>query len=181
MCSPNYKGSGVHWDNVLLAIINCLGTLIGGPFILAAIVRAVAHVNALTVMSTNNAPGEPPSIVDVKDQRLSFLLVSVVLGCSVFLSSVFKLVPLAAMFGVFLYMGITSIESIQMFNRIWLFFTPVKHHPHVSYVRKASKLFFVKCCNLLLFNDFDLILGSNMEDACVYFCANNWFGNFVYC
>ena len=55
-----------------------------------------------------------------------------------FLSSVFKLVPLAAMFGVFLYMGITSIESIQMFNRIWLFFTPVKHHPHVSYVRKAS-------------------------------------------
>ena len=69
MCSPKYKGAGVHWDNVLLAIINCLGTLIGGPFILAAIVRAVAHVNALTVMSTNNAPGEPPSIVDVKDQR----------------------------------------------------------------------------------------------------------------
>ena len=144
MCSPNNKGSGVHWDNVLLAIINCLGTLIGGPFILAAIVRAVAHVNALTVMSTNNAPGEPPSIVDVKDQRLSFLLVSVVLGCSVFLSSVFKLVPLAAMFGVFLYMGITSIESIQMFNRIFLFFTPVKHHPHISYVRKASKQLFVK-------------------------------------
>ena len=140
MCSPNYKGSGVHWDNVLLAIINCLGTLIGGPFILAAIVRAVAHVNALTVMSTNNAPGEPPSIVDVKDQRLSFLLVSMLLGCSVFLSSFLKLVPLAAMFGVFLYMGITSIESIQLFNRIWLFFTPVKHHPHVSYVRKASKV-----------------------------------------
>ena len=66
MCSPNFKGAGVHWDNVLLCIINCLGTLVGGPFILAAIVRAVAHVNALTVMSTNNAPGEPPSIVDVK-------------------------------------------------------------------------------------------------------------------
>lgn len=137
MSSPNYKGAGVHWDCILISIVNCLGTLIGGPFILAAIVRAVAHVNALTVMSTNNAPGEPPSIVDVKDQRLSFLLVSMVLGCSVFLSSFLKLVPLAAMFGVFLYMGITSIESIQLFNRIWLFFTPVKHHPHVSYVRKV--------------------------------------------
>jgi len=137
MCSPNFKGAGVHWDNVLLCIINCLGTLVGGPFILAAIVRAVAHVNALTVMSTNNAPGEPPSIVDVKDQRFSFLAVSIILGCSVFLSSLLKLVPLAAMFGVFLYMGVTSIDGIQMFNRFFLFFKPVKHHPTVSYVRKV--------------------------------------------
>ena len=138
MCSPNFKGAGVHWDNVLLCIINCLGTLVGGPFILAAIVRAVAHVNALTVMSTNNAPGEPPSIVGVKDQRFSFLAVSIILGCSVFLSSLLKLVPLAAMFGVFLYMGVTSIDGIQMFNRFFLFFKPVKHHPPVSYVRRVS-------------------------------------------
>ena len=89
-------------------------------------------------MSTNNAPGEPPSIVDVKDQRFSFLMVSIILGCSVFLSSFLKLVPLSAMFGVFLYMGVTSIDGIQMFNRFFLFFKPVKHHPSVSYVRRVS-------------------------------------------
>ena len=55
-----------------------------------------------------------------------------------FLSSLLKLVPLAAMFGVFLYMGVTSIDGIQMFNRFFLFFKPVKHHPPVSYVRRVS-------------------------------------------
>ena len=69
MCAPNFKGTGVHWDIVLLCAINCLGSLIGGPWICAATVRAVSHVSALTVMSTNNAPGEPPKIVGVKDQR----------------------------------------------------------------------------------------------------------------
>ena len=25
MCAPNFKGTGVHWDIVLLCAINCLG------------------------------------------------------------------------------------------------------------------------------------------------------------
>lgn len=60
------KGSGLHMDIVLLAIINCLSGFFGGPWICAATVRAVSHVSALTVMSTTHAPGEAPTIVDVK-------------------------------------------------------------------------------------------------------------------
>ena len=65
----------------------------GGPWICAATVRAMSHVSALTVMSTDHAPGEPPRIVGVKDQRLSFLLVSVILGIGPFLGPVLKIVP----------------------------------------------------------------------------------------
>ena len=43
----NAKGAGVHWDIVLLCLINCLGAFIGGPWICAATVRAVAHVSSL--------------------------------------------------------------------------------------------------------------------------------------
>merc|ERR1719189_608338 len=135
---PNAKGAGVHWDIVLLCLINCLGAFMGGPWICAATVRAVAHVSALTIMSTNHAPGEQPHIVDVKDQRLSFFLVSVLLGVSILLGPVLKLVPFAVLFGVFLYMGFSAINGIQLFDRIFLLLMPVKYHPTVSYVRRVK-------------------------------------------
>ena len=132
------KGGGLHWDIVLLCLINCGCAIFGGPWICAATVRACAHVSALTVWSTTHAPGEAPKIVEVKDQRVSHLMVSVMLGLSVLLSPALKQVPFAVLFGVFLYMGVSSINGIQFFDRLTLFFVPVKHHPRVSYVRRVS-------------------------------------------
>jgi hypothetical protein len=60
------KGSGLHWDVVLLCLINVPVALFGGPWICAATVRAIAHLSALTVMSTTHKPGESPKVVDVK-------------------------------------------------------------------------------------------------------------------
>ena len=137
----NSKGVGVHWDIVLLCAINCAGSIIGGPWICAATVRAVSHVSALTIMDNKVAPGEPPKVVGVKDQRFSFFFVSVVLGASVALSPVLKIVPSATLFGVFLYMGVSSIGGIQFIDRLFLIFKPVKHHPSVSYVRRVSNDF----------------------------------------
>ena len=60
------KGGGLHWDIVLLCLLNTVASIFGGPWICAATVRGVAHVSALTVMSTTHAPGEAPFIVEVK-------------------------------------------------------------------------------------------------------------------
>jgi solute carrier family 4 anion exchanger 2 len=115
-----------------------VGALFGGPWICAATVRAVSHTAALTVMSTTHAPGESPKIVAVKDQRLTAFAVSVLLGISVLLSPVLKLVPFAVLFGVFLYMGQSGMNGVQFFDRLWLFIKPTKHHPEVSYVRQVK-------------------------------------------
>ena len=131
------KGNGLHLDIVLLSLINFAGSIFGGPWICAATVRAVSHVSALTVMSTTHAPGEAPHVVEVKDQRLSASLVSIILGLSVLLSPVLKQVPFAVLFGVFLYMGVSSMTGVQFFDRIHLLFMPVKHHPQLSYVRRV--------------------------------------------
>lgn len=133
----NKKGGGLHWDIVLLSIINCVAPFFGGPFICAATVRACAHMSSLTVMSTTHAPGDTPSIVEVKDQRLSAFLVSVLVGLSVLLSPLLKKVPYSVLFGVFLYMGVSSMNGIQFFDRLVLLLKPVKHHPRVSYVRRV--------------------------------------------
>lgn len=60
------KGSGFHLDIVLVCLSNVGCGLIGAPFMCAATVRSVAHVSALTVMSSNHAPGDKPYIIDVK-------------------------------------------------------------------------------------------------------------------
>ncbi len=71
-------------------------------------------------------------------------------GLSVLLASWLELVPFAVLFGVFLYMGVSSINGIQMFDRIMLLFMPVKHHPQVSYVRRVRTEKTTMCCRLFI-------------------------------
>ncbi|CAK1588151.1 unnamed protein product [Parnassius mnemosyne] len=134
------KGSGFHMDIVIMSVVNAVCGLFGAPWQCVATVRSVSHVSALTVMSTTHAPGEKPFIVQVKEQRLTGLLVAVLVGISVLAASWLRLVPMAVLFGVFLYMGISALGGIQFWDRCILLLKPVKHHPQVPYVRRVPTL-----------------------------------------
>ena len=71
------------------------------------------------------------------DQRVSALVVSLLVGFSVVLATALQQVPFAVLYGVFLYMGISGINGIQFFDRVALFFMPAKHHPTVGYTRRV--------------------------------------------
>ncbi|XP_068621048.1 band 3 anion transport protein [Battus philenor] len=134
------KGSGFHMDIVIMSVVNAVCGMFGAPWQCVATVRSVSHVSALTVMSTTHAPGDKPYIVEVKEQRLSGLLVAVLVGISVLAASWLRLVPMAVLFGVFLYMGISALGGIQFWDRCILLLKPVKHHPQVPYVRRVPTL-----------------------------------------
>ncbi|XP_014370085.2 anion exchange protein 3 isoform X2 [Papilio machaon] len=134
------KGSGFHMDIVIMSVVNAVCGMFGAPWQCVATVRSVSHVAALTVMSTTHAPGDKPYIVEVKEQRLTGLLVAVLCGVSVLASGWLRLVPMAVLFGVFLYMGISALGGIQFWDRCILLFKPVKHHPQVPYVRRVPTL-----------------------------------------
>ncbi|XP_049884910.1 anion exchange protein 2 isoform X2 [Pectinophora gossypiella] len=134
------KGSGFHMDIVIMALVNAMCGLFGAPWQCVATVRSVSHVSALTVMSTTHAPGEKPFIIEVKEQRLTGLVVAVLVGVSVLAAGWLRLVPMAVLFGVFLYMGISALGGIQLWDRVILLFKPVKHHPQVPYVRRVPTL-----------------------------------------
>lgn len=51
---------------------------------------------------------------------------------------ILKMIPLAVLFGIFLYMGVTSLNGIQLYDRILLMLKPPKYHPDEAYVRKVS-------------------------------------------
>lgn len=74
------KGSGFHLDLLLIVVLGGVSALFGLPWMAAATVRSVTHVNALTVMSKAVAPGDKPRIQEVKEQRVTGLLVAVMVG-----------------------------------------------------------------------------------------------------
>lgn len=63
---------------------------------------------------------------------------AILVGVSVLASGWLRLVPMAVLFGVFLYMGISALGGIQFWDRCILLLKPVKHHPQVPYVRRVS-------------------------------------------
>uniref|UniRef100_A0A7N6AJL1 Anion exchange protein n=1 Tax=Anabas testudineus TaxID=64144 RepID=A0A7N6AJL1_ANATE len=46
-----------------------------------------------------------------------------------------KYIPMPVLYGVFLYMGVSSLKGIQLFDRIKLFGMPAKHQPDLIYLR----------------------------------------------
>lgn len=77
------KGSGFHLDLLMIVVLGGTSAVFGLPWMAAATVRSVTHVNALTVMSKAVAPGDKPRIQEVKEQRVTGLLVSIMVGgCS---------------------------------------------------------------------------------------------------
>ncbi|CAB1325762.1 unnamed protein product [Coregonus sp. 'balchen'] len=117
------KGSGFHLDLLIIVAIGGVSALFGLPWLAAATVRSVTHANALTVMSKAVAPGDKPRIQEVKEQRVTGFLI-----------------PIAVLFGIFLYMGVMSLNGIQLTERMLLLLMPPKYHPDHTYVRKVRTL-----------------------------------------
>ncbi|XP_076123161.1 solute carrier family 4 member 1b (Diego blood group) isoform X1 [Alosa pseudoharengus] len=123
------KGSGFHFDLLLLVSMGGLSAIFGVPWLSAATVRSVTHANALTVTSK----GPKPVIEKVLEQRISGVLVALLVGLSILMEPILKTIPMTALFGIFLYMGITSLSGIQLWDRILLLLVPKKYHPNEPY------------------------------------------------
>lgn len=132
------KGSGFHLDLLLVMGMGGLAALFGMPWLSATTVRSVTHANALTVMGKASGPGASAQIQEVKEQRISGLLVSLLVGLSILMGPILSLIPVSVLFGIFLYMGVTSLSGIQLFDRILLLLKPPKHHPDVPYVKRVK-------------------------------------------
>uniref|UniRef100_A0AAQ4PNF9 Anion exchange protein n=1 Tax=Gasterosteus aculeatus aculeatus TaxID=481459 RepID=A0AAQ4PNF9_GASAC len=130
------KGSGFHFDLLLLVTMGGLSSIFGVPWLSAATVRSVTHANALTVMTK----GPKPEIEKVLEQRISGFLVAILVGVSIFMEPILKMIPMTALFGIFLYMGITSLSGIQMWDRMLLLITPKKYHPDEAYATRVKTL-----------------------------------------
>ncbi|XP_069814743.1 sodium bicarbonate cotransporter 3 isoform X2 [Dendropsophus ebraccatus] len=129
------KGCGYHLDLFMVSIMLGICSIMGLPWFVAATVLSISHVNSLKVESECSAPGEQPKFLGIREQRVTGLLIFVLMGLSVFMTSVLKFIPMPVLYGVFLYMGVSSLKGIQFFDRIKLFAMPAKHQPDLIYLR----------------------------------------------
>ncbi|KAF7238291.1 Sodium bicarbonate cotransporter 3 [Varanus komodoensis] len=106
------KGCGYHLDLLMVGIMLGICSIMGLPWFVAATVLSISHVNSLKVESECSAPGEQPKFLGIREQRVTGLMIFVLMGLSVFMTSVLK-----------------------FFDRIKLFGMPAKHQPDLIYLR----------------------------------------------
>ncbi|CAF3368958.1 unnamed protein product [Rotaria sp. Silwood1] len=129
------KGCGYHLDLLIVAICIAINSVLGLPWFVAATVLSINHVIALKLESETAAPGEKPKFLGVREQRVTGFIVFLFIGLSVFLTKFLGFIPMPVLYGVFLYMGISSMKEIQLISRILLIFMPEKYQPDYVYLR----------------------------------------------
>lgn len=134
------KGCGYHLDLFILAILIAICSILGLPWFVAATVLAMTHVNSLRMESESAAPGEKPQFLGVREQRVTQIVIAAMMGLSVFFTPVLKCIPMPVLYGVFLFMGISSLKGSQFFDRILIVFMPQKYQPDYIFLRHVPTL-----------------------------------------
>ncbi|XP_045177486.2 electrogenic sodium bicarbonate cotransporter 1-like isoform X5 [Mercenaria mercenaria] len=131
------KGSGYHLDMLVVGVLVVIHGLLGLPWYVAATVTALAHIMSLRKISECTAPGEKPTFLGVREQRVTAFLVGVFSGLAVLITSVLRYIPMPVLYGVFLYMGVAPLSGMQLCQRVLLVFMPAKYQPDYSYIRNV--------------------------------------------
>lgn len=134
------KGCGYHLDLLVLSVLIAICSVLGLPWFVAATVLAMTHVNSLRMESESSAPGEKPQFLGVREQRLTQVFIFLLVGLSVFFTPVLKRIPMAVLYGVFLYMGVSSLKGSQFFDRILIMFMPQKYQPDYMFLRHVPTM-----------------------------------------
>uniref|UniRef100_A0A2K6KXH2 Anion exchange protein n=1 Tax=Rhinopithecus bieti TaxID=61621 RepID=A0A2K6KXH2_RHIBE len=129
------KAAGYHLDLFWVGILMALCSFMGLPWYVAATVISIAHIDSLKMETETSAPGEQPQFLGVREQRVTGIIVFILTGISVFLAPILKCIPLPVLYGVFLYMGVASLNGIQFWERCKLFLMPAKHQPDHAFLR----------------------------------------------
>lgn len=129
------KGCGYHLDLLVLSVSILMVGFLGLPIYVAATVLSINHINSLKVESECKAPGEVAQFVGVREQRLTGIVTFLIIGLSVLATNVLGRIPMPVLYGVFLYMGISALGGIQLFDRTLLLFMPMKYQPDTIYIR----------------------------------------------
>lgn len=122
-------------DLLIVTICIAINSILGLPWFVAATVLSINHVIALKLESETAAPGEKAKFLGVREQRVTGFVVFLLIGLSVFLTKFLRFIPMPVLYGVFLYMGISSMKEIQLVSRILLMFMPEKYQPDYVYLR----------------------------------------------
>ncbi|NXP47238.1 S4A11 protein, partial [Heliornis fulica] len=135
------KGTAYHWDLLLVALINTGLSVFGLPWIHAAFPHSPMHVRALAYVEERVENGHIyETIVSVKETRLTSLVANFLVGLSVLLLPFpLQWIPKPVLYGLFLYIALTSIDGNQLFERVALLLKEQTAYPPTHYIRRVPQ------------------------------------------
>mmetsp|Transcript_23146 Transcript_23146/g.34321 ORF Transcript_23146/g.34321 Transcript_23146/m.34321 type:complete len:634 (+) Transcript_23146:169-2070(+) len=132
---PSHKlkhGVSYHYDTIIVGFMIGVNSVLGLPWLVAATVRSLNHLHALGNKTSDN------KFIDVQETRLSNLFVHVMVLASIFALNVIKLIPVPVLYGVFLFMGLVSLSTNQMWGRFMMYFMQPSKYPDHPYTKHVS-------------------------------------------
>ncbi len=73
------KGTGYHWDVLVMGVLTLACSLFGLPWMCAAAAQSLEHVQSLT-RYRRRAPGQHAIVESVIEQRVTSLVVALLIG-----------------------------------------------------------------------------------------------------
>ena len=140
--SPDHKlqkGTAYHLDMVVMGVLVAICSMFGLPWLVAATVRSLNHVRSLaTIEEVVTSGGDKrEKIIHVRETRLTGLLIHLLIGLSLLLLPLLKVIPMAVLYGLFLFMGVVSMSGNQLFERLNLWLMDSALYPVTHYIRKV--------------------------------------------
>ena len=134
-----HKGEAYHLDLAVMGLLIGMCSIFGFPWLVAATVRSLNHVRSLaTVEEVVTRDGDRRErIIHTRETRLAALAIHLLIALSLLLLPLLKEIPMAVLYGLFLYMGIVSMQGSQFFERMSLWIMDSKLYPRTHYIRKA--------------------------------------------
>jgi hypothetical protein len=100
-----------------------VNSILGLPWLVAATVRSLNHLSSL---AEKNEKGK---IISVQETRLTNLGIHLLVLASLFALDILKLIPVPVLYGVFLFMGLASLETNEFFQRFLMYFMQPAKYP----------------------------------------------------
>ncbi len=135
------KGESYHLDLAVVGVLITVCSLFGLPWLVAATVRSLNHVRSLATTEevVVDAKTSRTHILHVRENRVTALMIHVLMAISLLLLPYLKHIPLAVLFGLFLYMGVVSMKGNQFFERLSLWLTDPDLYPRTHFVRQVPR------------------------------------------
>lgn len=137
----NIMLDGMHADMLIISILTFITSIIGLPWLVAATVRSISHVRALSIF---DSAGKVKSTIE---QRITGLSIHTLIGACVLFDkprAILTQIPKSVLMGLFLFLGTSALPGNEMWERMKELFKDSKIAPKErwsSVPKKVTMLF----------------------------------------
>ena len=126
-------GEAYNYDLVLVGGFNLINGMLGLPWLVGTTVPCIIHFNSMAERDRDN------KVIDVQETRLTGLFSHMLVGLSLLFLDVLQLIPMPVLYGVFLFMGVSALPTMQFWNRFLMWFMQPSKYPDLVFNKYMDK------------------------------------------